>query len=216
MGAEGEYYPLVLDIEGGKVKQVMDVIRKTVKDGNTFQVDFKGSYFTNRQMIEELCLVLVISILLLFFILAAQFESLLQPFIILSELIIDIFAAMLVLWICGVSLNLMSMIGIVVMCGIVINDSILKVDTINRLRKDGMGLKHAIMEAGGRRLKSILMTSLTTILAIAPFLVRGDMGSDLQYPLSLALIAGMVAGTLVSVFFIPLAYYVIYKNTEKR
>jgi multidrug efflux pump subunit AcrB len=79
-----------------------------------------------------------------------------------------------------------------------------------------MGLKHAIMEAGGRRLKSILMTSLTTILAIAPFLVRGDMGSDLQYPLSLALIAGMVAGTLVSVFFIPLAYYVIYKNTEKR
>jgi multidrug efflux pump subunit AcrB len=153
---------------------------------------------------------------LLFFILAAQFESLLQPFIILSELIIDIFAAMLVLWICGVSLNLMSMIGIVVMCGIVINDSILKVDTINRLRKDGMGLKHAIMEAGGRRLKSILMTSLTTILAIAPFLVRGDMGSDLQYPLSLALIAGMVAGTLVSVFFIPLAYYVIYKNTEKR
>jgi multidrug efflux pump subunit AcrB len=216
MGAEGEYYPLVLDIDGGKVKQVMDVIRKTVKDGNTFQVDFKGSYFTNRQMIEELCLVLVISILLLFFILAAQFESLLQPFIILSELIIDIFAAMLVLWICGVSLNLMSMIGIVVMCGIVINDSILKVDTINRLRKDGMGLKHAIMEAGGRRLKSILMTSLTTILAIAPFLVRGDMGSDLQYPLSLALIAGMVAGTLVSVFFIPLAYYVIYKNTEKR
>ena len=81
------------------MKQVMDVIRKTVKDGNTFQVDFKGSYFTNRQMIEELCLVLVISILLLFFILAAQFESLLQPFIILSELIIDIFAAMLVLWI---------------------------------------------------------------------------------------------------------------------
>jgi multidrug efflux pump subunit AcrB len=98
------------------------------------------------------------------------------------------------------------------MCGIAINDSILKVDTINRLLESGYGLKHAILEAGKRRLNAIIMTSLTTILAIAPFLVRGDMGSDLQYPLSLALISGMVAGTLVSIFFVPLAYYEIYKK----
>jgi Cation/multidrug efflux pump len=123
---------------------------------------------------------------------------------------------MLALKIFGESLNLMSMIGIVVMCGIVINDSILKVDTINRLRASGMSLKRAIMDAGRRRLKPIIMTSLTTILAIAPFLVKGDMGSDLQYPLSLALIAGMVAGTLVSVFFVPIAYYAIYRKTEKN
>lgn len=161
-------------------------------------------------------MVLLISVLLLFFILAAQFESLIQPVIILSELITDIFAALLVLWICGESLNLMSMIGIVVMCGIVINDSILKVDTINRLRAEGFGLKHAIFEAGSRRLKAILMTSLTTILAIAPFLVRGNMGSDLQYPLSLTLISGMVVGTFVSVFFIPIAYYVIEKNRGRK
>jgi multidrug efflux pump subunit AcrB len=166
-------------------------------------------------MIKELCVVLLVSILLLFFILAAQFESLVQPFIIMSELIIDVFAVLGILWLFHESLNLMSMIGMVVMCGIVINDSILKVDTINRLRDKGYGLKHAILEAGSRRLKAILMTSLTTILAIAPFLVRGDMGSDLQYPLSLALIAGMIAGTFVSVFFVPLAYYVIYKRTER-
>lgn len=214
-GVDGEFYPLVLDVRGREARRVMDAVQKVVRGDDRFDVSFSGTYFSNREMIKELCGVLVISILLLFFILAAQFESLVQPFIILSELIIDIFAVLGILWIFGESLNLMSMIGMVVMCGIVINDSILKVDTINRLREQGFGLKHAILEAGGRRLKAIIMTSLTTILAIAPFLVRGDMGSDLQYPLSLALISGMIAGTFVSVFFVPLAYYVIYKRTEK-
>lgn len=214
-GVDGEFYPLVLDVKGKEARHVMAVIKKVVRDDERFDVSFSGTYFSNREMIKELCAVLVISILLLFFILAAQFESLVQPFIILSELIIDIFAVLGILWLFGESLNLMSMIGMVVMCGIVINDSILKVDTINRLREQGMGLKHAILEAGGRRLKAIIMTSLTTILAIAPFLVRGDMGSDLQYPLSLALISGMIAGTFVSVFFVPLAYYVIYKKSDR-
>ena len=214
-GVDGEYYPLVLDVSGRKARATMETIREVVRQDEKFDVSFSGSYFSNREMIKELCSVLIVSILLLFFILAAQFESLVQPFIIMSELVIDIFAVLGVLWLFDESLNLMSMIGIVVMCGIVINDSILKVDTINRLRQKGLGLKHAILEAGSRRLKAILMTSLTTILAIAPFLVRGNMGSDLQYPLSLALISGMIAGTFVSVFFVPLAYYVIYKRSEQ-
>ena len=214
-GVDGEYYPLVLDVKGRQARHAMETIQKVVRQDERFDVSFTGSYFSNREMIKELCMVLLVSILLLFFILAAQFESLVQPFIIMSELIIDIFAVLAVLWLFGESLNLMSMIGMVVMCGIVINDSILKVDTINRLREKGLGLKHAILEAGSRRLKAIVMTSLTTILAIAPFLVRGDMGSDLQYPLSLALISGMIAGTFVSVFFVPLAYYVIYKKSER-
>ena len=214
-GVDGEFYPLELNLKGRDAREAMEKIRQVVRQDERFDVSFSGTYFTNREMIKELCGVLVISILLLFFILAAQFESLVQPFIILSELIIDIFAVMGILWLFGESLNLMSMIGMVVMCGIVINDSILKVDTINRLREKGYGLKRAILEAGSRRLKAIVMTSLTTILAIAPFLVRGDMGSDLQYPLSLALISGMIAGTFVSVFFVPLAYYVIYKRTDR-
>lgn len=214
-GVDGEFYPLVFDVKGKEARRVMEEVKKVVHQDEKFDVSFTGTYFSNREMIKELIGVLIISILLLFFILAAQFESLVQPFIILSELIIDIFAVLGILWIFGESLNLMSMIGMVVMCGIVINDSILKVDTINRLRENGMGLKHAILEAGSRRLKAIVMTSLTTILAIAPFLVRGDMGSDLQYPLSLALISGMIAGTFVSVFFVPLAYYVIYKKSDR-
>lgn len=214
-GLEGSFYPLNLSVKDGKVQDVMNAIEKITKEDGSFDVIFTGSYFSNRILIKELVIILTVALLLLFFILAAQFESLVQPLIILSEVVVDIFGAMLVLWMFGSGLNLMSMIGIVVMSGIIINDSILKVDTINRLRKEGYSLLRAIMTGGVRRLKPIIMTSLTTILAIAPFLIRGDMGSDLQYPLSLALIGGMIIGTLVSIFFIPVFYYNIYKWRER-
>lgn len=210
-GPEGNYYPLDLAPRAADVPQVMATIRRVVAADEGFEVSFSGSYFSNRGMVRQLVGVLVVALLLLYFILAAQFESLLQPWIILSEIVIDLFGAIAVLWCFGQTLNLMSMIGLVVVCGIVINDSILKIDTINTLRRNGLSLRHAILEAGRRRLKAIVMTSLTTILAVAPFLVRGDMGSDLQFPMSLVIISGMTVGTLVSVLFIPLAYYEIYR-----
>jgi multidrug efflux pump subunit AcrB len=211
-GREGEYYHLGLEVDTAEVPATMETIREIVREDDRFEVDFSGSYFSNRKMVSELVVILVIAILLLYFILASQFESLVQPFIILSEIVVDVFGALAVMICFGVSINLMSLIGLVVMCGIVINDSILKVDTINQIRKDGRSVMYAVMDAGKRRLNPILMTSLTTILGVAPFLVRGDMGSDLQYPLSIALIGGMVIGTLVSIFFIPIAYYVIYRK----
>ncbi len=213
-GTLGDYYPLNLTIPDKDVKESMTTIKSIANRDKDFDITFSGSYFSNREMIGELAIILTVALLLLFFILAAQFESLIQPLIILSEIVVDVFAAMLLLWVCGSGINLMSMIGLVVMAGIIINDSILKVDTINRLRKDGYSLLRAIMTGGSRRLKPIIMTSMTTILAIAPFLVRGDIGSDLQFPLSLALIGGMVMGTIVSVFFIPVFYYNIYNKRK--
>jgi multidrug efflux pump subunit AcrB len=211
-GREGEYYHLGLELDDRDVPAAMEAIRGIAREDGRFDVDFSGAYFSNREMAGELGIILAIAILLLYFILASQFESLVQPFVILSEIVVDIFGAMAVMMLFGVSINLMSLIGLVVMCGIVINDSILKVDTINQTRRAGRGVMYAVMDAGRRRLAPILMTSLTTILGVAPFLVRGDMGSDLQYPLSIALIGGMVVGTLVSIFFIPIAYYVIYRR----
>jgi multidrug efflux pump subunit AcrB len=211
-GSEGNYYPLPLMADDRDIPEIMETIRETVRQDENFKVSFSGSYFSNRVMVRELIIILIVALLLLYFILASQFESLIQPVIILSEIVLDIFGTLLVLWICDISLNIMSLIGIVVTCGIVINDSILKVDTINLLRKEGCSVLHTVLAAGVRRLKPILMTSLTTILAIAPFLIRGDMGSDLQYPLSVAVIAGMVTGTLVSVYFVPLIYYAIYRR----
>jgi multidrug efflux pump subunit AcrB len=156
--------------------------------------------------------VFLISILLLYFILASQFESFLQPFIVLLEIPIDIAGAFLLLYLFGESLNIMSAIGIIVMSGIIINDSILKIDTINQLRKGGMSLNIAIQTAGKKRLKPILMTSLTTILALLPFLFFDGLGAELQRPLALAVIGGMTIGTIVSLYFIPLSYWFIYKN----
>ena len=106
----------------------------------------------------------------------------------------------------------MSLIGLIVITGIVINDSILKIDTINRLVKSGYGVEEAVHEAGHRRLKAIIMTSITTILAVAPFLGRGNMGADLQYPMALVIIFGMCVGTLVSLFYVPAVYSAIYKR----
>lgn len=212
-GPEGNFYPLALDIPNDRVPEAVRRVGEAVQADPGFEVTFSGAYFSNREMTGELMIILTVALLLLYFILAAQFESLVQPAIILSEIVVDVFGAFLVLWAFGVSLNLMSMIGIVVMCGIVINDSILKIDTINRLRRrEGYGLLRAIVQGGAMRIKPIIMTSLTTILAIAPFLVKGDMGSDLQYPLSVALIGGMVVGTLVSVFLVPVFYYIVYKK----
>lgn len=213
-GSGGDYYPIQIEAEDKEVKEIISTVDTIMKENNDFFVTYTGEYFSSREMVWELVVILLVAISLLYFILAAQFESIIQPLIILSEIVVDIFWVMLGLWAFGESINLMSLIGIVVMSGIIINDSILKVDTINRLRKNGCSLLRAVMTGGHNRLKPIIMTSLTTILAIAPFLNRVDMGSDLQYPLSLSIIIGMSVGTLVSLFFIPIAYYVIYKKRK--
>ncbi len=215
-GAEGNYYPLEIDVPSSRVPQIIETIDRVVLDDTNFEVSYSGNYFTTSEMLEELITILVVALLLLYFILAAQLESMVQPLIILSEIVIDLFGAFALMWLFGVTLNIMSMIGLIVMCGIVINDSILKIDTINRIRReDKKSLLRAILEGGNRRLTPIIMTSLTTILAISPFLITGDKGSDLQYPLSIALIGGMIIGTLVSLYFIPLVYYLVYKGGKK-
>lgn len=211
-GSGGDYYPVHIDAEDKEVETIMDTVDEIMKDNKHFFVSYTGEYFSSREMIWELVIIMFVAISLLYFILAAQFESTIQPLIILSEIVVDIFWVMFGLWVLGESINLMSLIGIVVMCGIIINDSILKVDTINRLRKDGYSVLRAVVTAGHSRLRPIIMTSLTTILAIAPFLNRVDMGSDLQFPMSLSIIIGMSVGTVVSLFFIPMAYYSIYKK----
>ena len=215
-GMSGNFYPLELDIPDSQVPEVMAAARDISIEDGTWDVAFSGPYFSSRETIRELMMIAVVAILLLYLILAAQFESIIQPLIILSEIVVDIFGALLLLWICGGGINAMSMIGIVVMSGIVINDSILKVDTINRLRKEnGYGLLRAIMTGGSRRLNPILMTTLTTVLAMVPFLTRGDMGSDLQYPMSIVMIGGMIIGLIVSIFGIPLIYYRIYRKKRR-
>lgn len=212
-GRNGEYIPFhfhnVL-----KPEFLMKEVREVTEVTGNWDTVFSGSFFSNRKMLDELVVILFISILLMYFILAAQFESFLQPLIVLLEIPIDVAFALVLLWICGHTLNLMSAIGLIVTCGIIINDSILKIDAINGLRKAGVPLLDAIHEAGRRRLRPIIMTSLTTIFAMVPLLFSYDMGSELQKPLAIAMIGTMFVGTLVSLFIIPLIYWFIYRNKK--
>lgn len=212
----GEYIPIVLDIVASEADAVTQAIQSEVNAEGSFDVVFKGSLFSNSKMMKELIVILLVSILLMYFILCAQLESFVQPLVVLLEIPIDITFALLSLWIFGQTLNLMSAIGIIVTCGIVVNDSILKLDAINELRKTGMPLLESIHTAGQRRLKPILMTSLTTICAILPVLFTSDMGSELQRPLAIAMIGSMIVGTLVSIFIIPLIYYFIYRKRYEQ
>ena len=210
-GRNGEYVPF--DFYGVQdANRLMREVKQVAEETGDWDTGFSGSIFSNKEMLDELVVILLISLLLMYFILAAQFESFLQPLLVLAEIPIDVAFALLLLWICGHTLNLMSAIGLIVTCGIVINDSILKLDAINELRKAGVPLLEAIHEAGRRRLRPIIMTSLTTIFAMVPLLFSSDMGSELQKPLSIAMIGTMSIGTAVSLFIIPLLYWFIYRG----
>ena len=214
-GKNGEYIPMCFFEVDDAPRLVRDV-REAVRQSEGWEVDFSGSHFSNERLMGELAVILLVSVLLMYFILCAQFESFLQPLIVLVEIPIDTAFALLALWLCGHTLNLMSAIGIIVTSGIVVNDSILKLDSINELRKVGMPLEEAIHTAGRRRLRAIIMTSLTTIFAMVPLLFTSDMGSELQRPLAIAMIGSMLLGTLVSLFIIPLVYFLLFRTKKTK
>lgn len=187
-------------------------------------IDLVGRYFADQANIRQLAGILLISVLLLYFILAAQFESFVQPIIVILTLPMGIGGAFLVLWVAGASLNVMSAIGMVVMLGIMVNDAILKIDTVNRFRQkyaeSGQSsfqiLERALHQAGQIRLKPILMTSATTILALLPTIFSSGLGADLQRPLVLAVLGGLTIGTATALYFVPLAYWFFVPQAKRQ
>jgi len=212
-GKNGEFIPLYY-YQPHQPEVLMEKARETIRQGDVWDVAFAGSFFSNRQMLNELVIILLVSVLLMYFILTSQFENFLQPLIVLAEIPIDIAFALIVLWLTGHTLNLMSAIGIVVTIGVILTDSILKIDLINELRKGGMPLMEAIHTGGVRRLRAIIMTALTSLFSMIPILFTFDIGSELQKPLAIAMISAMTIGTVVSIFLIPLLYWVIYRKSD--
>jgi len=211
----GEYLGFDISTQNN-IETDIKSLKNTFKQNTDFNVRFSGGWLALKQLNNELILVIIIAVLLLYFIMAAQFESLWQPLIILLEIPIDIGGALLLLWLFGGTINVMAAIGIVVMSGVIINDSILKIHTINQLRKQGLTVNDAIKQGGKLRLKPILMTSLTTILALTPFLFMEGLGAALQKPLALTVIGGMLIGTFISLYFIPLMYYTFTKPHKAK
>lgn len=213
-GKNGEFTPMYFYNVSQPEKSVK-ALKENVHHDKNWDLNLSGSFFSNKTLLKEMIIILFISLLLMYFILAAQFENLIHPLIVLLEIPIDIAASLALLLALGYSLNLMSAIGIVVSCGIIINDSILKVDIMNQLRKSGLSLMDAIHEAGHRRLNSIIMTSLTSIVCMLPLFFTSNLGTELEKPLAIAIIGGMLIGTPISLFVVPLAYWWVDKMTIK-
>ncbi|MEM9886233.1 MAG: efflux RND transporter permease subunit [Bacteroidota bacterium] len=207
-GKSGTYLSLALPFFD---ENLMASIKAFLAKNEQLSAYFSGQAFEDEKRLLELSIILGISLLLLYLILAAQFESLLQPFIVILTVPIGVTGAMSLLYLFDQSINLVSMIGIIVMSGIVVNDAILKVDMMNRLSKTH-DLISAIHGAGIRRLKPILMTSITTILALLPVLFASGLGAELQRPLAYSVIGGLGFGTLSSLYFIPLLYSKIFRG----
>jgi len=210
----GEYFGVSSVNSHLDADELETTIRTAISALDNTDVTFEGGAYEQKTLFKEFLIVLAISLILLYLILAAQFESLLLPFIILIEIVFDITGALLFLLIFDSSLNLMSALGIIVMSGIVINDSIIKVDTIRQVYNRGTPIIEAIFEGGHRRFMPIVMTSLTTILALIPLLFFGGLGVELQIPLALSIIGGLFLGTIVSLFFIPIMFFYIARNDK--
>jgi len=210
LGKDGMFVPLVPSNIRDDIKETQNKIFNVMSSFPGINTDFDGKYFRDKNFISELKWIIIIAIGMLFFVLAAQFESLQQPFIVLITIVFGIGGSLIALYALGESLNIMSSIGLVVLIGLLDNDSILKLDIMNRNR-DRISLVEVIKLGGEKRLQSQIMTFLTTELGLLPLLWSGGLGAELQKSLAIAVMAGMLVGVLISWTFIPLAYYWMYK-----
>jgi len=162
-----------------------------------------------RRSFRDLALAFGLAMALVYMILAAQFESFLHPVVILTAVPLALTGAVGALAGTGHGLNTMSLMGIVVLIGIVVNDAIVKVDFINQARRRGSSLRAAIMEAGRVRLRPILMTTATTVLGLTPMALGVGRGADLRAPLAIAVIGGLLVATVLTLIVVPVVYQTV-------
>ena len=173
-----------------------------------YSINVTGEEERRAESMNSLLLALLLSIVLVYMVMASQFESLLHPFTILLTIPLALVGAVLMFLITGITVNIMGIIGMVMLAGIAVNNSIILVDRIGQLKESGLSLVDAIAEAGQQRIRPILMTSLTTILALVPMALGIGEGSSLSAPMAIAVIGGLFTSTLLSLVVIPCVYYV--------
>jgi multidrug efflux pump subunit AcrB len=157
---------------------------------------------------------LILSTLLVYLILVAQFESFLDPFLILLAVPTGLTGVLLILFSTGTTLNVMSLMGVVMMVGIVVSNSILIVDFTRRLRKEGRSLREAVSLACRVRLRPVLMTSLATLIGLLPMAAKLGTGTEAYAPLARSIIGGLAVSVVLTVFIVPCAYYMVYRRKD--
>jgi len=181
-----------------------------------YDLEIAGNYEEQEQAFRELTLSLLLALLLVYMVLASQYESLRDPLVVMLSVPVAAVGVLLTLFLTETTLNLQSAIGCIMLGGIVVNNAILLVDQAGRLRREGMPVVEALGEAGRRRLRPILMTTLTTILALLPLAFGIGEGADAQAPLARAVLGGLAASTLITLLLIPAVYALFHRGGTAR
>jgi multidrug efflux pump subunit AcrB len=199
---------------GGVANRVEKVLNDTkIPDG--VRVTMRGSVEGMRESFKSFGIGLILAIVLVYLILMAQFASFIDPFIILLAIPPGITGVLVFLLITGTTMNVMSLMGVIMMTGIVVSNSILIVDVTRVYRSKGMPIAEAVALACRVRLRPVLMTSLATILGMIPMALALEAGSEQYAPLARAIIGGLTVSVVVTVFLVPAAYLLIHGKEEK-
>ena len=183
-------------------------------------IGLAGSYEDQQDSFKDLLTLGVLIIILVYIVMAAQFESLTYPGIIMTSLLFAFSGVFIILWLTGHTLNVMSMIGAIMLIGIVVKNGIVLIDYIILDRERGMSIRRAVIHAGKSRLRPVVMTTLTTILGMVPMAVGSGQGSEMWRPMGVAVIGGLTFSTILTLLFVPVLYCVFagrgVKNIRRK
>lgn len=197
------------------VTLVSNEIQEKLKDYSLpegYSIKMAGEDEMIMEAMKQLLLMLVLAIIFIYMVMVAQFQSLLSPFIIMFAIPLAFTGGFGALFLCGYEVSVISMIGFVMLAGIIVNNGIVMVDFINQLRREGMTKKEAIVEAGKERLRPILMTALTTILSMIPMALGMGEGSEMMQPMAITMSGGLIYGTILTLVVVPCIYDLFNKN----
>jgi multidrug efflux pump subunit AcrB len=194
---------------------VQKIVDHTPLPANTV-VNVRGTVQAMRSSFQSFGFGLILSTLLVYLILVAQFKSFIDPFLILLAVPTGLAGVLLILFATSTTLNVMSLMGVVMMVGIVVSNSILIVEFTNRLRAEGRPLRQAVSLACRVRLRPVLMTSLATLMGLLPMAAKMGTGSEAYAPLAKAIIGGLAVSVVLTVFVVPAGYFLIYRWQEAR
>ncbi len=179
-------------------------------------IEISGSYEDQQDSFRDLLTLAVLIIILVYIVMAAQFESYSYPAIIMTSLMFAFSGVFIILWITGNTLNVMSMIGAIMLIGIVVKNGIVLIDYISLNRERGMSIRRAVINGGESRLRPVIMTTLTTILGMVPMAVGTGQGAEMWRPMGTAVIGGLTFSTILTLLFVPVLYCVFAGRGIKR
>ncbi|MBN2104656.1 efflux RND transporter permease subunit [bacterium] len=208
-----------VDVDGNDLRGPMKDVQKVLKDiniPNDFRIEIGGSAEEMQKSFMYLGIAFVVAMILVYMVMASQFESFLDPFIILFTIPLSIIGVSLGLTITGTTLSVMALIGVIMLVGIIVNNGIVLVDYMNQLRERGHSLYEAIELGGEARMRPVMMTALTTILAMTPLALGWGEGGENWAPMARSVIGGLFVGTLLTLIVVPVIYAVFERYLQKR